>query len=128
MLASWNVRGFNNSGKLREISSRLPKIKPDIMIYIETRVKENKAEAIREKLKLHDRYIDNYNKHANGRLWISWNAAKNDIKLVSSTDQAIHCRVYDNKGAFIYYLTAVYAHNLLAQRKLLWKTIEKIHT
>ncbi|XP_058775452.1 uncharacterized protein LOC131649713 [Vicia villosa] len=126
--ASWNVRGLNKSGKLREISSRLRYIHPDIMIYIETRVKEPKAKIIREKLKLHDMYIDNYNNHANGRVWISWDTNKCDIKKILSTDQAIHCGVYDHQGKFKYYLTAVYAHNTLAQRKLLWQTIVNIHS
>ncbi|XP_058726185.1 uncharacterized protein LOC131597508 [Vicia villosa] len=76
----------------------------------------------------HCKYIDNYNKHANGRVWISWNAAKYDIQKIQSTDQAIHCGVYDHQGKFKYYLTAVYAHNTLAQRKILWQTIVSIHS
>ncbi|GAU38712.1 hypothetical protein TSUD_396400 [Trifolium subterraneum] len=39
-------------GKIREISSRLLDLNPDIAILIETRVKQNKAENIRNKLKL----------------------------------------------------------------------------
>lgn len=60
MIISWNVRGLNKSGKLREISSRLSNLKPDIMILLETRVKETKASRTREKLNLHNIYIDNY--------------------------------------------------------------------
>lgn len=46
MLASWNVRGLNKVGKLREISSRLVELQPEIMILLETRVKQNKAKKI----------------------------------------------------------------------------------
>lgn len=100
MLASWNVRGFNKSGKLREISSHLDRLKPEIMILLETRVKVSKAKNVRDQLDLYDNYIDNYDKHANGKLWITWNDARVDIKLVHSTDQALHCGVYDQYGVF----------------------------
>jgi exonuclease III len=86
MLSSWNVRGLNKSGKVKEISSRLKTTKPDIMILIETRVKVGNAKNIRDKLNLYDRYIDNYGKHDNGRIWITWNDSKVDVRLIDSTD------------------------------------------
>ncbi|MCH95907.1 hypothetical protein A2U01_0016889, partial [Trifolium medium] len=39
-------------GKVREVSSRLLELNPDIAILIETRVKNNKAKNIRKRLKL----------------------------------------------------------------------------
>ncbi|XP_058765189.1 uncharacterized protein LOC131638637 [Vicia villosa] len=41
--------------------------------------------------------------------------------LVSDVDP-----LQDEQGSFMYYLTAVYAHNHLAQRRILWKNIEHI--
>ncbi|XP_058757778.1 uncharacterized protein LOC131631035 [Vicia villosa] len=67
MLAAWNIRGLNKADKLREVSSHILKLQPDIIVLIETRVKENKASAIRNKLRLKGDYIDNYCHHGNGR-------------------------------------------------------------
>lgn len=68
MIVSWNVRGLNKVGKLKEISSRLLQLQPHICILIETRVKENKASKIRESLNMRMIYLDNYNAHPNGRI------------------------------------------------------------
>lgn len=127
MIVSWNVRGLNKAGKLREISSRLLELQPEIAILIETRVKENKAAKVREKLRLNGNYLDNYTCHANGRLWIHWDLNRVDVKCVSRTSQLIHCGVYDVTGNFKFWLTAIYASNALDRRKILWKDIEKIH-
>ncbi|KAK2434278.1 hypothetical protein QL285_019443 [Trifolium repens] len=94
---------------------------------IETRVKENKAQSIRDKLCLKGQFLDNYNYHGNGRLWIEWDDAKVDIKHIRSSCQYIHCGVYDKAGHFKFWLTAIYAHNQLHMRKKLWKDPEDIH-
>jgi hypothetical protein len=52
MITSWNVRGLNKVGKLREISSRLLKLHPTIAIILETRVKAANANKVRDHLKL----------------------------------------------------------------------------
>ena len=72
MIISWNLRGLNNVGKLKEISSHLLKLRPTIAILIETRVKNKNAKKIRDKLKLPHNYLDNYKWYDNGRLWIEW--------------------------------------------------------
>ncbi|XP_058742497.1 uncharacterized protein LOC131614990 [Vicia villosa] len=53
---------------------------PCIVILIETRVKSDKARSIRNKLKLYEKYIDNYQYHSNGRIWITWDEGTVDIK------------------------------------------------
>jgi hypothetical protein len=115
-------------GKVREISSRLLDLNPDIAILIETRVKKNKAENIRKRLQLRGNYLDNYNKHENGRIWIFWNDNNVNIKMIRVTDQMIHCGVYDSKGDWMFWMTAIYAQNHLEHRKKLWKDIETLHS
>ncbi|XP_058764837.1 uncharacterized protein LOC131638301 [Vicia villosa] len=117
---------IKDRGKLKEISSRLNLLKPDIVILIETRVKSDKAKQIRDKLHVHECYVDNYQYHDNGRIWISWNDNAIDVKVVKSSDQYIHCGIYDANGTLLYWLTAIYGKNQLEQRKLLWKTIANI--
>src|SRR4051812_33725273 len=98
MLISWNIRGLNKTGKIREISSHLLSFQTDIIILIETRVKKDKASAVRDKLKLRGTYMDNYNHHANGRIWVNWDHNRVDLRYVCSSSQFIHCGVYDLKG------------------------------
>ncbi|XP_058783664.1 uncharacterized protein LOC131658381 [Vicia villosa] len=100
---------------------------PDILVLVETRVKRNNACGIRNKLRVHDSYVDNYDNHYNGRIWLSWDSRKYDIKKVRTTDQLLHCGVYDSSGVFVYWLTAIYALNHLDKRKLLWCDIAGIH-
>lgn len=52
MIVAWNVKGLNKIGKVREISSHLSNLNPNIAILIETRVKSRKVDQIRNKLKL----------------------------------------------------------------------------
>lgn len=108
MITSWNIRGLNNVVKLKEIRARIYELKPTIMILIETRVKSNKANSIREKLHLTDNYIENYSNHANGRIWIGWDEDKVIIQGIRSSSQYIYCRVSDVNGTFKFWLIVVY--------------------
>ncbi|XP_058775015.1 uncharacterized protein LOC131649265 [Vicia villosa] len=112
----------------REISSRLSKLRPDIAILVETRVKQDKAVHIRKMMGGSWNYLDNYKKHANGRVWIMWDKCKVDIKGICDSDQMIHCGVFDITSNFQHWLTAIYADNKLERRRILWKDIEKIHS
>lgn len=103
-------KGINKMGKLKEISSRLLKLRPTIAILIETRVKRNKANSIRERLQLPNNYLDDYNCHENGRVWIEWDRNKVDIKHITSSSQFIHVEVHDVQGVLKYWLIVVYAY------------------
>lgn len=127
MIISWNLRGLNKMGKLRETSSRLLNLHPKIAILLETRVKCDKAKKVRDYLNLRGKYLDNYQAHYNGRIWIFWDDSYKDIRLVKCTSQMIHCGVYDVNGNFQNWMTAIYAMNQLDQRRKLWEDLEHIH-
>lgn len=71
-------------------------------------------------------FLDNYDKHENGRIWIMWDDQTVDIKLVSMSDQYIHCEIYELDREHIQWTTCIYAHNTFEQRRTLWKNIEQI--
>lgn len=71
--------------------------------------------------------MDNYEKHQNGRIWIFWNPKVIQVQKHSCTDQMIHCRVCDLTVTEMYWLTAIYAHNQLENRKRLWTKLADIH-
>lgn len=124
MMVSWNVKGLDKPCKISEISFCHLNLKLDIAILLETRVKSNKVAVIRIKLNFQGRYLDNYDKHENGRIWIKWNDRKFDIRHMNNTSQLIH---YDNCGKLINWLTVIYENNQLEQRRILWRDIERIH-
>ncbi|CAK8574006.1 unnamed protein product [Lathyrus sativus] len=126
MIVSWNIRGLNKAGKVREISSRLQKLTPAISALIETRVKAKNEMRIRQKLKLKGNYTDNYSNHDNGRIWIHWDDNRRHVESMESTNQLIHCQVKDVHGNFLCWMTAIYTQNQLHRRKELWRDIHKI--
>src|SRR4051812_36138791 len=113
MIISWNVRGFNKIGKLREVNSRLRKLHPMISILLETRVKENKAKDIRQHLQIGGMYVDNYANHFNDSIWINWDNTLVDLRVISSSSQMIHYGLCDLTGKFLFWMTAIYAANTL---------------
>lgn len=126
MIVSWNVRGINNAGKSREVFQRLNKLNPVLAILVETRVKQQKAQNIRNKMGSKWQYLDNYEKHSNGRIWIMWNENKIRVKMLENSDQFIHLEVENLKDKTISWCTAVYAHNAIHQRRKLWEDLEKL--
>ncbi|XP_058726977.1 uncharacterized protein LOC131598383 [Vicia villosa] len=98
----------------------------EICILLETRVKVNKAAQIRQKLHLKGRFLDNYAFHNNGRIWINWDHTHNDLRHIKSSNQFVHCGVYDLLGNFKYWLIAIYALNQLEHRRRLWTDIEHL--
>ncbi|XP_058725453.1 uncharacterized protein LOC131596725 [Vicia villosa] len=123
MLISWNIRGLNKAGKQREICSHLNDLRPGIFILIETRVKHQKAIKIRDNMRLYKCFLDNYQHHDNGRIWICWNSTNYKIQMVKSSSQFIHYRVESIDGKMCFEMIVVYAMNTIEQRKLLWKAI-----
>src|SRR4051794_29237305 len=126
MIISWNVRGLNKAGKCREIATRLKKLGPKIGILIETRVKVNKKDGVRNKLGGYWEFLDNYQSHDNGRLWIMWDKTKVCLKGIQYTDQLVLFRVDNASGDFQMWGTAIYAHNTLDKRRILRGDIKKI--
>ncbi|XP_058777191.1 uncharacterized protein LOC131651549 [Vicia villosa] len=72
-------------------------------------------------------YFDNYSSHPNGRIWMSWDNSKIELRFMECSSQHLHCGVYSLKGDFLFWLTGIYAHNQLDLRRRLWKNILNIH-
>lgn len=118
-IISWNVKGLSELGRNKEINSLLPSLKPNIIILIDTRVKQRRVVAIRKKLHFRWSYFDNYTNHDNGRVWVMWVAAQVKVTSVYNTYQMLHCGVYTIDGKFKHWLTTIYAYNQLTHRRTL---------
>src|ERR1044072_6803644 len=96
MIISWNIRGLSSAAKQKEISSRLFKLQPMIAILLETRIKKDNAEKNRNKMDGNRLVYDNYRNHVNGRIWFTWQGSQFKVKLIATTEQLIHCGVYNS--------------------------------
>jgi exonuclease III len=68
----WNIRGLNHPSKQKEVRDMIKLHKIGLICLIETRVKENKANRIRNSIVSDWDYIFNYDNHFLGRIWICW--------------------------------------------------------
>ena len=127
MIISWNVRGCNDIAKIREIGSRLFELNCAVAILVETRVKKDKSKKVRNNLGHRWHYIDNYDFHHNGRIWILWNPKQVEVRSVTGGTQFIHCGIYDLQGTLVTWMTTIYASNLLDDRRMLWTDIQNLH-
>lgn len=123
MLVSWNIRGLNKVGKYKDINSHLLSLNANVNVLLKTRVKRDNAKVIWDKLKLPVSYLDNYNYHVNGRIWLNCNDCKLKITTIYSIDQMVRCEVKDVQRKFLYWLTVIYTHNKLELQRNLWHDI-----
>lgn len=71
-------------------------------------------------------YVDNYDKHENGRIWPLWDSRRIEFKFKVSSAQLIHGGLFKLDGTFICWLTVVYAFHQLNLRRSLWEEMYQI--
>ncbi|XP_058776934.1 uncharacterized protein LOC131651279 [Vicia villosa] len=96
----WNVRGLNKSARCLEVGVHLKNLQVSCLALLETRVKANKSDSVRKRLGFNWDFIDNYECHINGRIWIAWDPNIWSIIPSEKTDQLIHSTVYNRAGDF----------------------------
>lgn len=63
-------------------------------------------------------FLDNYEKHNNGRIWMIWDESKIKVKRLAWSNQYIHCELEYIKDGI----------NTLEQRKKLWRDIKSLQS
>ena len=113
----WNVRGLNDPLKQKEVVGRVRDLKINLVSLIETKVKENKINAIISKHFHGWQVAHNYSKVAyNGRIWLLWNGLQ--VDLVDTMDQSITC--CELFGMQRFFLSVIYGCNKGAERRRFW--------
>lgn len=62
-LVVWNIRGLNDLFKQKEVTSFVRRVKVSLICLLETRVKVEKAEKIKENFVPRWRFLHNYDNH-----------------------------------------------------------------
>lgn len=95
---------------------------------LESKVKSNNALRVSQTFGHEWKWIENYKKHPNGRIWLMWKSNEVTINKKTCYDQFMHSEICDIVGNRIGWLTVVYAHNQLSTRKTLWADISNVAT
>ena len=125
-MVSWNVRGINKVARNKEVSSYLHSFNVPIVALLETRVKMHNAKKVRNKIGGSWNYMDNYDRHENGRIWLLWDHREVNLKLIQIDEQFIHVEIYSLDQSLKFVALVIYAFNQLDRRKELWNKIEDI--
>lgn len=125
-ICSYNVRGLNKKSKQTYVRDFLSFHKLSLVGLLETRVKDNKADSISRFVGKHWNWLFNYEHHANGRIWVGWDAQVWNVSLVSSSDQLMHCHVASIDHAHSFLVSFIYAHNDGVARGALWRMLSTL--
>jgi hypothetical protein len=93
-----NVIVLNDLFKQREIRRMIKKLNVDIICLVETRVRVENAENIKENVVPDWGFIHNYGSHILGKIWICWNLEIMNITTIQEHEQAVSCEIVVIKG------------------------------
>lgn len=115
---SYNVRGLNS--KIPLVRDFLLHNKINLFGLIETRVQKNVAKKISSEINRNFCWIDNYDFHHGGRIWVGWNPFFWDIKPIAISSQHITCYATQKHLQTSFVVTFIYGFNKGIERRQLW--------
>ncbi|GLT36563.1 hypothetical protein SLA2020_109330 [Shorea laevis] len=123
-IVTWNSRGVQHAPFRRECKELIKMQKPEIICFLET-----KAEAGSPDLRFMLRfgYDKQFRVHSHGRaggLWLFWKSSLVDLEVLSSTNQAIHCLVRQQRLLFL--STFVYVQPHTTMKKEFWSFLQDL--
>ncbi|XP_019246277.1 PREDICTED: uncharacterized protein LOC109225925 [Nicotiana attenuata] len=119
----WNVRGGNNAEFKRHCMDIVHLHKPALMVLLEIKMADQKKLA--EELHF-DMLIQSPAIGLSGRIMLMWKEDNVTVDEVSTTPQGIHAMVKVLPDHTPWLFSAIYASNVLANRKLLWESLVTI--
>jgi hypothetical protein len=97
--------------------------KLSIICLIETRVKINKAEKVKDCIVPGWDYIFNYDQHFLGRIWICWKKSDYEVLVLDKSEQSINCSIKSLNNNFYWFHSFVYGANRGVDRQHLWTNL-----
>lgn len=123
IIAAWNVRGMNSTGKVKEVRNFLEDNKVTVVGIVETKIKEHKATTIQKKMGSMWNWSTNYNHHRNGRIWVGWRKDKCKVRIDGSHSQYIATTVTPLENLDEFHVIFVYGMHNVRDRKDLWQSL-----
>ena len=124
-IISWNVRGMNKREKRLAIKREIANFLDSIVILVETKIHLRNALKFKESLWPQAEFLHNYQSNLRGRIWLLWDAKTYSLTKLTESSQSlqVQCKHIPSDKDFM--LTAVYASNILSERRVLWKELDQ---
>ncbi|XP_074370861.1 uncharacterized protein LOC141712003 [Apium graveolens] len=120
----WNVRGFNNPLKRKEVVNLIIDNQVGLCALIETHVARGRVKNIFDRLFRSWDWISNSAYCRRGcKIVVGWNPALFDVVEIISTDQVMHCVVTDLESNYTFHCSIVYAANEHVNRREVWHSL-----
>lgn len=124
-IACWNVRGFNQPFKSKEVRNLIRENEIGLCCILETHVSKKKLNSVFTRLFRDWKWTSNSDLCFKGsRIVIGWDDSVFELMSMFSTDQVIHCLVSDKRSSVHFFCSFVYAANDHIPRRKLWHSIE----
>ncbi|KAL3329033.1 hypothetical protein AABB24_036239 [Solanum stoloniferum] len=127
MLVTWNVRGFNQEVKHKEMRLFL-RNKVNMIAICEHRVREDRVSSIINKIMPSWEWYTNSANNVRGSIWVVWNPGVINFTTVENFAQHIHGQVEMQGSKMKFQFTAVYDLHSITARIPLWTTIHQLST
>lgn len=127
IFCSWNIKGLNQPFKLKELKPFLAQNKMDLLGCLETKIKYNKRDTITMLLGKEWTCTTDYNADHTRRVWICWKHQQDNVTIVLTTPQLVHCYVEGKGSSFVSFMISVYGYNTTISRKDIWEHLGSIH-
>lgn len=124
-LFCWNVRGFNQPFKRKEVWDLIRENNVGICCILETHVNKRKVGSVFNKMFRNWSWISNSELCNKGsRIVLGWDENFFEVMMLFSTDQVIHCLVTQKVSRQNFFCSFVYAANDHVPRRKLWHSLE----
>lgn len=123
-ISCWNVRGFNQPFKVREMKDLIRENNIGICAIVETRVAKKRVGGIFSKLFRQWEWFSNVESCSkNCRIVVGWDPNCFEVMKLFETEQVIHCLVKQKSSQEHFYCSFTYAANGHIPRRLLWHSL-----
>lgn len=124
-LAFWNVRGFNQPSKRKEVADLIIDNQIGLCALIETHVAKSRVNNAFNRMFRGWDWFSNSEYCLKGcRIVVGWNPDYFDVLEIISTDQVIHCVVTILESKESFHCSIVYAANEHVKRRDLWHSLQ----
>ncbi|XP_060170305.1 uncharacterized protein LOC132601217 [Lycium barbarum] len=122
----WNIRGTNKRYKQRELCTYIRDNHFKLVGLVETRVKQDKAAAIANKIAPGWKMVHNYSHAINGRIWVLWDDNIYDVTVLSLDAHYVHCHITSRSLNIDCVMSVINGYNTVEQIKALWQALETL--
>lgn len=122
----WNIRGFNKPFKKMELKKVVKRHNVANLCIVETRIREEHANRIKNAIILGWELVHNYSSHWLCRIWLCWDPGATSAKMVSIHEQVVTCCFEDRDCNWAWFLSVVYGATTGLERKEMMKELVAI--